>query len=345
MLRSSDATRVRRRWLREILRGGIMAKDPIPAGAMPSTMLAHERQVADALIMLDYAVGSGVKAVDGHPIAQDIVATIEGTAAKLGLIDGKPGETPRIALSAADWAAFDIAYYDLATALAPVTAETLRNTAGKPPGSRTTGEMLWGDSPATRFTRALWYITLLIAACVLGSNWYLNVMAANTNTDTYLVSRTILELLTPWMYGGLGACVYLLRSAHIYIYQRTFDVRRKPEYFNRILLGAIAGGAIILFANNVAGDDGTVIQLGSAALGFLAGYNTDLLFSAMERISGALLPKLGLDTMQKAGAAKPVNVEALVDHAVKAKGAEKEHLLAMAAHALGMRPHKGKLDA
>ena len=138
-----------------------------------------------------------------------------------------------------------------------------------------------------------------MAAFVILSGWYLQYKAEVGDTNSYRGRTIFFELLTPWMYGGLGACVYLLRSAHIYIYQRTFDVRRKPEYFNRILLGAIAGGAIILFANNVAGDDGTVIQLGSAALGFLAGYNTDLLFSAMERISGALLPKLGLDTMQR----------------------------------------------
>lgn len=335
----------RRRWPYDVARGKIMAKDPIAAGAMPATLLAHERQVADALMMLDYAISSGVKAADAHPISHDIVATIETTAGKLGLVDGKLGEaggTARNALSVAEWAAFDLAYYDLATALAPVTAETLRNTAGKAPSSRTWDELLRGDSPALRFTRALWYVSLFFAAFVLGSNWYLNVMAANTNTDTYLVSRTILELMTPWMYGGLGACVYLLRSAHTYIYQRTFDVRRQPEYINRILLGMIAGGAIILFANNIAGDDGTVIQLGSAALGFLAGYNTDLLFSALERISGALLPKLGIDTVQKAGAVKPVDVNAIVDHAVEAKGAEKDHLHALAAHAIGMRTHKGK---
>ena len=46
----------------------------------------------------------------------------------------------------------------------------------------------------------------------------------------------------------VGACAYMLRSAHYFIYQRSFDTRRTPEYFNRILLGAISGGAIILFS-------------------------------------------------------------------------------------------------
>ena len=299
-----------------------MARDPTPSGT------AHERLVTDALLLLDYAVGSGAKSADGYAIADDIITTIETTADKLGLLDGKSGGSTG-AISASDWAAFDIAYYKLATALAPVTGETLRNTMGRPPRARTFSEVLLGDSPALRFTRCLWYTSLGFAAFVLGANWYLNVKAVNSNTDTYLVSRTILELIMPWMYGGLGACVYLLRSAHTYIYLRTFDVRRKPEYSNRILLGAIAGGAIILFANNVAGDEGTVIQLGSAALGFLAGYNTDLLFNAMERVSSALLPKLGLDTVQKVPPVKPPDFNDVADRIDKAKGPDKSHYKAV----------------
>jgi len=301
-------------------------------------MQAHERLVADALMMRDYAIGTGFKTVDSHAVAQDIITTIESTAGKL---ESKPGDAA--ALSADDWAAFDLAYYDLATTLAPVTAETLRATAGQRPSNRTWGELLWGDSPAPRFTRKLWFAALCLAILVVWFNWYLNIIAVDGDTGLHLKWRTIVELLTPWLYGGLGACVYLLRSAHMYIYQRTFDVRRKPEYTNRIMLGAIAGGAIIMFTNNIAGDDGSVIQLSSAALGFLAGYNTDLLFSAMERVINALLPKIGLDTVQKASATiKPVDVNALVDHAVQAKSPEKEHLHAMAAHAIGMRSHKSK---
>jgi hypothetical protein len=322
-----------------------MAKEVTPLGVSPPFAQAHERLVADALVMLDYAVSAGAKSVDGHLISHDIVIAIEGTATKLGLFEAKQGDsvsTKLNMLTADEWAEFDLAYYDLVVAIAPVTAETLRNTAGKPPGKRTFGELALGDSPAMRFTRVLWYISITIAVAVIFSDWYLKLMLGTGDTDSYLRSRTLLELLTPWMYGGLGACVYLLRSAHTYIYLRTFDVRRKPEYFNRILLGMIAGGSIILFANNIAGDDGTVIQLGSAALGFLAGYNTDLLFSAIERISNALLPKIGLNTVQKAGGNKPVDVNALVDQTLKAKGTDKDHLKALTAHITGMRTHKDK---
>jgi hypothetical protein len=198
-------------------------------------------------------------------------------------------------------------------------------------------EFVWGDSPALRFTRKLWFAALVIAIIVIWSNWYLSIIAVDGDTNLHLWSRTLVELLTPWLYGALGSCVYLLRSAHTYIYLRTFDVRRKPEYTNRMLLGAMSGGAIILFVNQIVGEEGTVIQLSSAALGFLAGYSTDFLFSTIERIITALLPKVGIDMVQKAAPAlKPVDINDLAERIDNAKGADKDHYKAVMSRLLGM---------
>ncbi|HEY2071813.1 MAG TPA: hypothetical protein VGG48_19795 [Rhizomicrobium sp.] len=97
-----------------------------------------------------------------------------------------------------------------------------------------------------------------------------------------------LKILTPFVYGALGACVYLLRSLHEHIYDRSFDRRHKGEYYNRILLGTISGGILVLLFPLP--KDGTAV-IGDSAVAFLAGYNTDLLFSAIERVTAAVLPK------------------------------------------------------
>ena len=127
----------------------------------------------------------------------------------------------------------------------------------------------------------------------------IDVLGARTNqTDLWVKGpRDLLFSLQPWAYGELGACAYMLRSAHYFIYQRSFDVRRKPEYFNRILLGAISGGAIILFVTNLTNDDGSSINLGAAALGFVAGYSADFLFNTIERIVTAIFPKVAVETV------------------------------------------------
>jgi hypothetical protein len=295
-----------------------------------------ERQAADALLLLDYAIAIGAKTADGLPIPQDLIRRIEEMAVKLGLRDGSGDAGAARGIAADEWAAFDLAYYDLAAALAPVTAETLRNTQVKPPGMRSWRDIVCGESTAIRFTRRLWAFSIGFMGFIIFSTWYQNVLALAAD-DRHAYWRILLELLTPWSYGGLGACVYLLRSAHNYIHERTFDVRRKPEYYNRILLGVMAGGAILLFVDHLTNDQGEIVELSSAALGFLAGYNTDFLFKAIERITAAILPKTGIETVKTAPAkTAPVDINALTERMEKASGADKEFYKALLARVTGV---------
>ena len=123
----------------------------------------------------------------------------------------------------------------------------------------------------------------------------------------------LLEITIPFTYGGIGACAFLLRSCHQYIIKRQFSTAYIPEYYNRILLGMISGGSVTMFASELTTDKGTAIHLSSAALGFLAGYNTDFLFSAIERIIQAILPKVGLESVQKAGSRSTTSVSYSVE--------------------------------
>jgi hypothetical protein len=267
-------------------------------------------QVEDALELSNYVVSSGVKGSAGQLLALDDIATIQKTAALIGLIDVKsdapvPAGRSAGSITISEWSDFELAYYRLASTLAPVTAETLRNTRGVAQASRGgfIGRLVnrfRGDgSPAQHFTNRLWICTIFFALFVIFAELGINVLGAKTNQNDLWVKgpRDLLLSLQPWAYGGLGACAYMLRSAHYFIYQRSFDVRRTPEYYNRILLGAISGGAIILFITNLSNDDGSSINLGAAALGFVAGYSTDLLFNTIERIVTAIFPKVAVETV------------------------------------------------
>lgn len=317
-------------------------------------------QVCDALLMIEYAVQSGFKNADGATVPTDIIASIEMVAADLGLLDTKSSSDAVRALPPAvptpEWIGFEAAYYRLSTIMAPVTAETLRNTEGTsrepealaPPDAgpirkrlEPIGNFILGYSPAHRFSRALWLAAIGFALFVVASQWFLETIATEGDDSVWRKWRIIVQLLVPWSYGGLGSCVYLLKSAHIYIYQRTFDLRRKHEYFNRILLGTIAGGAIILLVNQITGEGGVTIQLSSAALGFLAGYSTDFLFSTIERVITAILPKVGLDSVQRVGKqgvprAAALDVRDLADRYDKAQGPAKDFYKTLIEHASGV---------
>jgi hypothetical protein len=277
--------------------------------SVAETSPADERvrsQVEDALELANYVISSGVKDSSGQLLPPADIAIIQQTAAMLGVIDIRP-DTAGLAvgtITLSQWLAFEQAYYRLASTLSPITAETLRNTREVVPPDqggffRRLVSKLSECSPAQHFNHRLWMFTIAFAVFVVFAEWGSSMLGTRTNANDFWIKgpRDFLLSLLPWAYGGLGACAYMLRSAHYFIYQRSFDVRRTPEYFNRIGLGAISGGAIILFVNNLVNDDGSSINLGSAALGFVAGYSTDLLFNTIERIVTAIFPKVAVETV------------------------------------------------
>jgi hypothetical protein len=305
--------------------------------------LRVNKLVSDALTLSNFAISIGAKTADGDPLPFGDIATIQTIGAELGELDparsvssrpsdAAPQAVPSITTD--EWNALCLAYYRLATLLSPVTAETLRDTEGT---SRSVEEssdrqqtLFWrhvckwrdrifGYSPALRFTRGLWIVAILIAVFVVCAEWRIFALGQEADVDKPMEwllmdvsvkeAKQLLESLVPWAYGALGACAFLLRSAHTYIYRRCFDLRRKPEYFNRILLGAISGGAIILYTKYLVDQDGTAVGLGSAALGFIAGYSTDFLFNTIERIVTAIFPKVGMETVsQSTVKAKPADL-------------------------------------
>jgi len=101
----------------------------------------------------------------------------------------------------------------------------------------------------------------------------------------YWVSITI----APFTYGALGAVTHVLRLTEKRLKDRTFDPRRITQHRNRLVLGTLSGGIIVMFVSSGAGEAGNV-KLTAAALGFLAGYSIDFLFSILDRLLSALMP-------------------------------------------------------
>ncbi|MCK4742917.1 MAG: hypothetical protein KAT25_03780 [Sulfuriflexus sp.] len=254
-----------------------------------------QKDVDDAKLLLHYAYSSGWVKGPGKKIEDEIIKTIEMA------FDVAQNDTA----TAEQRSEFEIAYRDLSNKLSPVNAETLRVTSEES-SKRTVLTPFKGVSRAGRWSRMLMLYTFVFASAIL-FNEYLNITIGQfTPPDdepfallNILNWHIALSVMVPFLYGGLGACVFLLRSCHLFIHKRTFDERRISEYLNRILLGLVSGGVITLFVNEVAGDGDDVIQLSAAALGFLTGYNNEFLFQTLERIAQALFPKIGVNSIRK----------------------------------------------
>ena len=181
-----------------------------------------------------------------------------------------------------------------------VTARTLRATEPETPGEP-------GTMPARRHLRKLWLWAFIALAFVLVLNiiqyhYETNLPAPGEDPEgaakviEYLYQVSI--YLEPFLYGLLGAVVYILRVTEGRLHARDYDPAREPEHFNRLVLGMLSGGAIILFISQVPGDNGALLEISAAALGFLAGYSVDFVFETLDRMIRAILPKVGLETIQ-----------------------------------------------
>ena len=190
-----------------------------------------------------------------------------------------------------------VAYYQALEAISPtITGRSLTATEPAVPGKIRT-------SPAGKYLVQLWWFTGLVVLSILAINTTRFVSAVNTpapgDEPSFLpYFEEVANYLEPFLYGALGAFVYILRVTEEKLRTREFDPARAVEHVNRIILGTLSGGTIILFVSQVTSEDGTVFYIGVAPLGFLAGYSIEFLFETIDRVIKAILPRVGLDTVQ-----------------------------------------------
>lgn len=275
-------------------------------------------RVADARYLLD-ALAKGETGKVAAPAIE---------AADLAVLHEAAEKDKPEGIAAAERAKFDAALQRATKAIAPLTVQSLKDSDG-----RITEKVWWWRSELYRAKRItiplIGFALLFVFVAIVGEVWGKQFARPDAGTGNCMrLIWNVIESLTPFTYGALGAAVYLLRWLHIHIYERTFDRRRGPEYVNRVLLGSIAGGAIVMFVDQIVGEQGKVVALSAAALGFLAGYNTDLLFTTLERITAAILPKVGIDSVRRRtdadAAAEAALLKQLTDQLAKAPTAQEK---------------------
>jgi hypothetical protein len=92
------------------------------------------------------------------------------------------------------------------------------------------------------------------------------------------VPMGILEYLNPIFWGGLGACVYLLKTISDRASDFTFDSRRLRGLPARVLLGAVFGALLV---NAL---DLQIDSLAASAMAFVGGLGVRALYAAFEAL-------------------------------------------------------------
>lgn len=178
---------------------------------------------------------------------------------------------------------------------AGVTIDTLRATGGAN-GDR------YFRSPMGLYLMMLWVIMFSLIFFAMYCDFYITTFPEKYPEGSVVPERDsgllfFYQYLNPFVFGMLGANVYLMRITSTRLSGRTFNPAKLPEHFNRLFLGTVSGGVTILFleesvaiGESVGGADG--VAMSSAALGFIAGYSIEFLYQILDRIINAILPSV-----------------------------------------------------
>lgn len=110
--------------------------------------------------------------------------------------------------------------------------------------------------------------------------------------------RDILTPVSPFLWGGLGACVYLLKRLYDISEKRYYDRQRMRSWMLRVLLGAIMGFVVVqLFELSVVGDGESPLKANAVA--FLVGLGAKIVYGALEKLVLTMSEKLNLDTVRQ----------------------------------------------
>ncbi len=116
-----------------------------------------------------------------------------------------------------------------------------------------------------------------------------------TELRTLYVLNVMQRYLLPLLYGLLGATAYVLRLLITAIQQETYTGRANVKYRMRLFSGALAGLLIGFFI--IPNETSGLAVLSPMALSFLAGYNVEVLFMAMDRFIDVIIERIQRRTM------------------------------------------------
>lgn len=111
-----------------------------------------------------------------------------------------------------------------------------------------------------------------------------------TELRTQYVLHVLQRYFLPLFYGLLGASAYVLRSLILAIQRETYTARANAKYRMRLFSGALAGLLIGFFI--IPKETSGLATLPPMALSFLAGYNVEVLFLAMDQFIEAVIKRI-----------------------------------------------------
>lgn len=187
------------------------------------------------------------------------------------------------------WTAVEKAYAALAAKTAPVTGRTILDSSAARRGRRIRG-ITW---------LAVVFVFLAIGNEV-ADRWVSDALAPEDPSFGYQLKVYLWDVLAPFCWGGLGACIYLLKRIEDQAADLQFEFARLSGWAPRIVLGAVLGAVVVMLFDPTSFTSGKQ-PLTSDALAFLTGLSVRVVYGAIEKMVQMLAESMNLDSLRTRG--------------------------------------------
>lgn len=213
-------------------------------------------------------------------------------AASHGLEDTKVEALSRaIHAPEPDPSAIAALYTGLVTVTKPISGRTLID-------SRESGiKRLFGISMATTV-----FFILAIGNQIVDS-WVADIVEPEEGLWWLDVKRYAWDYLSPFFWGALGSCVYLLKAVQDAARENVYEHHWMQGWGTRVLIGGILA-AIVLIMFDPSTLTAESLPLRPAAIAFLIGLGVKAVYGALEKTIETLSDKLNLESIRRLPAPK-----------------------------------------
>jgi hypothetical protein len=179
-------------------------------------------------------------------------------------------------------------YSQLAALTCPVNGHTLQDT------DRIVHHLRW----ILVFTGI--FLILAVADKILAL-WFADIPEPEEDLPLVFLNlqRYVLGYLSPFIWGGLGSCVYLLKTLSDKAADHSFDHRQLQGWGARIMLGAVLG-AVLQYVYNPESFTTQSLKLDASAVAFLTGVGVKVVYGAIEKTIDMLATKMNLAAVRSA---------------------------------------------
>ena len=177
-------------------------------------------------------------------------------------------------------------YANLVSSTQPVTGRTLLDS-GKPIYRR-----LYGISTVTAV-----FFVLAIGNTIVDS-WVADMVEPEQTPLWLNLKRYAWDYLTPFFWGGLGACVFLLKKVQDAAKENVYEDHLLQGWGTRVLIGGVLA-AIVLIIFDPTTFTGDALPLRPAAIAFLVGLGVKAVYGALERVIEEIASRVSVENIRR----------------------------------------------